>query len=79
MACYFKNTKKDIILTKENEEDYRNNYICRFCEKTIESEKVRDPCHLTGKYRGPAHSRGNINVAQDESNFLPFVFHNFSN
>ena len=25
--------------------------ICRFCEKNIESDKVRDHCHLTGKYR----------------------------
>ena len=33
MAFYFKNTKKDIILTEENEEDYRINNICRFCEK----------------------------------------------
>ena len=33
MAFYFKNTKKDIIMTEEDEEDYRNNNICRFCEK----------------------------------------------
>ena len=30
---YFKNTKKDINLTEEDEEDYRNNNICQFCEK----------------------------------------------
>ena len=57
MAFYFKNTKKDIIMTDEDEEDYRKNNICRFCKKNIESNKVRDPCHLTGKYRGPAHSK----------------------
>ena len=33
MAYYFKNTKKDIIIKEEDEEDYRNNSICRFCEK----------------------------------------------
>ena len=54
MVLYFKNTKKDMVLTEENEEDYRNNNICRFCEKNIESDKVRDHCHLTGRYRGPA-------------------------
>ena len=32
MTFYFKNTNKDIIMTKENE-DYKNNNICRFCEK----------------------------------------------
>ena len=33
MAFYFKNTKKDIIMTEKNEEDYRNDNICQFCEK----------------------------------------------
>ena len=79
MAFYFKNTKKDIIMTEENEEDYRINNICIFCEKEILSDKVRDHCHLTGNYRGPAHSKCNINVTQKQSNFIPFIFHNFSN
>ena len=79
MAFHFKNTKKDIILTGEDEEDFKNNINCRFCEKIIESDKVRDHCHLTGKYRGPAHSKCNIYVNQDQSNFIPFIFHNFSN
>ena len=79
MAFYFKNTEKDIIMTEEDEEDYRNDNICRFCEKEILSDKVRDHCHLTGKYRGPAHSKCNINVTQKQSNFIPFIFHNFSN
>ena len=79
MAFYFKNTKKDIDMTDEDEEDYRNDNVCRFCEKEILSDKVRDHCHLTGKYRGPAHNTCNINVSQQQSNFLPFIFHNFSN
>ena len=79
MAFYFKNTNKDIIMTEEDEEDYKNDNICRFCEKEIVSDKVRDHCHLTGNYRGPAHSICNINVTQDQSNFIPFIFHNFSN
>ena len=79
MAFYFKNTKKDIIMTQEDEEKYKNNNICRFCEKNVETDKVRDHCHLTGKYRGPAHNTCNINVTQKQSNFIPFVFHNFSN
>ena len=43
------------------------------------SDKVRDHFHLTGKYRGPAHSKCNIIVTQDKSSIIPFVFHNFSN
>ena len=49
MASYFKNTNKGIIITEENEEDYRNDNICRFCEKEIIDNKVRDHCHLTGE------------------------------
>ena len=79
MAFYFKNTNKNIIMTDEDEEDCKNNKICRFCEKEIITDKVRDHCHLAGQYRGPAHSKCNINVTQKQSNFIPFIFHNFSN
>ena len=79
MAFSLKNTNKDIIMIEEDEEDFKNNNICRFCEKNINSDKVRDHCHLTGKYRGPAHSKCNINVTQDQSNFIPLIFHKFSN
>ena len=79
MAFYFKHTKKHIIITQEDKEDFDNNNTCRFCEKEIRSDKVRDHCHLTGKYRGPAHSICNIIVTQDKSNNIPFIFHNFSN
>ena len=48
-------------------------------EKNIESNKVRDHCHLRGNYRGPAHSKCNINVTQDQSNFIPYIIHNFNN
>ena len=79
MVFLFKNTNKDIIMTKEDEYDYRSNNICRFCESEILSDIVRNHCHLTGKYRGPTRSKCNINVTQKQSNFTPFMFHNFSN
>ena len=79
MAFYFINTKEDIIMTKENEENFRNFNICRFCEKEILSDKVRDHCHLTGKYRGPAHDTCKKHVKQKDSIFIPFAFQNFSN
>ena len=40
MAVYFKNTNKDTIMTDEDEEDYRNNIICRFCEKILNLIKL---------------------------------------
>ena len=78
IAFSFKKTKKDVVMKEENEEDFQKNNICRFCEKNFNSDKNRDHCHLTGKYRGPAHSECNNNLTQKQSNFIPFVFHNFS-
>ena len=48
-----------------------------FVEEII-SDKFRDHCHLTGKYRGPARSFCNIIITQKQSNFILFIFHNFS-
>ena len=78
MAFYFKNTNKEFIMTEEKEEEHVNTNICRFCETEIISDKVRDHCRLTGKYRGPARNTCNINVKQKQTLFSPFVFHNFS-
>ena len=66
-------------MIEKDEEDYRYNNICQFCEKNIECDKVRDHCHSTGKNRRPAHSICHINVTEDQNNNIPFMFHNFSN
>ena len=50
-----------------------------FVKKNIESDKITDHCHLTSKFRGPAHNTCNINVTEKQSNFIAFIFHNFSN
>ena len=78
MSFYIEKPCKNIIMSQEDEEGYRKNNFCRLCAKEITVDKVRDPCHLTGKYRGPAHQSCNIKFTQKQSNFLPFVFHNFS-
>ena len=75
---FFDNTYKVIPMTKEDKEDIEDNNLCHFFEKNIESDKVRDHCHLTGKYRGPANSNCNINVKQNQSNFIKVILHNFS-
>ena len=69
MAFYFENTKKNIVMTGEDEEIFENDIICRHCEKEIIDNKVRDHCHLTGTYTGPAHSKCNIIVSQKKNNF----------
>ena len=79
MTFWFKSTRKDIIMTDEDKQDFENNNICRFCEKYIELDKIRDHCHLTGKHRGPAHSDCKLKVKQTDSNFIKIGLHNFSN
>ena len=65
-------------MTEEDEEDFEI-FFRIFCEKELLSDKVRDHCHLTGKYRGLAHSKSNNHVTQEESNIILFIFHSFSN
>ena len=77
MAFYFKNTNKAIITTQKDEEEYRKNNVCRFCEKNFDSDKVTGHCHLIGKFEGPAHNKGNINVTEKENYFHTFCVSQF--
>ena len=79
MKFYFENTKKDNVMTREDEDDFKYSNICWFCELPQDGGGVRDHCHLTGKCRGAAREKCNINVKQIQSNFIPIMFHNFSN
>ena len=65
-------------MNEEYDEHYKKTDIWRFYEKYIKPDKLRVHCHLPGKYRGPALQSCNINVTQKQSNFIPFVTHNFS-
>ena len=46
------------------EEEFQLSKACWICEKLIDDgyEKVRDHCHVTGKFRGAAHLSCNINL-----------------
>ena len=37
-------------------------------------DKVRDHYHVTGKFRGPAHNKSDINLRLPRK--LPIIFHN---
>ena len=51
-------------MSAEYEERFQLSNICCICDKLfdVEENKVRDNCHITGKYRGSAHSSCNINL-----------------
>ena len=59
-----KHFNKDMIMTKEDRKDFRKAERCHICDKkyTEKDIKVRDHCHITGKYRGSAHQDCNINL-----------------
>ena len=63
-------------ITQEQEREFKRSTKCYICEKkfTKKSIKVRDHCHITGKYRGPAHKNCNLQLVI--SNKVPVVFHN---
>ena len=73
MKKYF---NKELAITKEDDENFGNPTQCWVCVNTfVESDvKVRDHCHVTGKYRCAAHKHCNINVSLNYE--IPIVFHN---
>ena len=78
--CYCKNImkihfNKNVIMSLEEGKQFEKAEICWICNKLIENDnKVRDHCHITGKYRGAAHWNCNINMKISKK--IPVIFHN---
>ena len=51
-----KHFNKNLIMSEE-EEQFQSSNTCWICEKLIDDddEKVRDHCHVTGRFRGAVH------------------------
>ena len=64
-----------MIKNEEEEHLFQQSNSCWICEKLIENdeEKVRDHCHVTGKFRGAAHWSCNINLQLTKN--VPVIFH----
>ena len=69
-----KHFNKNLIMSSEEEEEFEKSEICWVCGKLIEDNRVRDHCHITGKYRGAAH--WSCNIILKTSKKLPVIFHN---
>ena len=66
---------KNLIMNEEEEEQFQWSNTCWICEKLIEDddERVRDHCHITGKFRAAAYWSCNINLQLTKK--VPVIFH----
>ena len=70
---------KPLKMTKENEDKFQKAEECYICNKkyTNKDTRVRDHCHITGKYRGSAHQECNLQLrVNPEKIKIPVIFHN---
>ena len=74
-----KHFNKELVMTNEDNKDIKNSTKCWICDNdhVDNGVKVRYHCHITGKYRGYAHSDCNINLKLNHK--IPVVFHNLKN
>ena len=71
--------KKELVMAKEDNENLKNSTKFWICDNDYIGNglKVRDHCHITGKYRNSAHRDCNINLKLNCK--MPFVFHKLKN
>ena len=64
---------KRLIIKSEDEKIYHNSHICWKHKQELNTDKVRDHCHVTGKFRGAAHNKCNLELRIPRK--LPIIFH----
>ena len=71
-----KHFNKKLVISCEEEEEFEKSNICWICCKLIKigDNKVRDHCHIAGKYRGSCHRKCNTNLKASKK--LVVIFHN---
>ena len=67
-------------LSEEQKLQSKNATRCSICNKQFQEndERVRDHCHFTGKYRGCAHNKCNLDYSWRYFK-IPIFFHNLKN
>ena len=73
--------RREMVYTNEDRIKHENSSMCSICSESLTDEngkvdKVRDHCHLTGRYRGAAHN--SCNLQHRLPKFTPVLFHNLS-
>ena len=70
---------KPLKMTKDDEKEFQKSKGCYICNKkyTEKDIRVRDHCHITGKYRGSAHQECNLKLRLNPEELkIPVIFHN---
>ena len=67
---------KGMIMTLHDKLVYDNSNLCHICNEELGEDRVRNNCHLSGKFRGAAHEV--CNLKYKVPNFFRIVFHNLS-
>ena len=71
-SIYFE-TNLPLEITPEEHQSFQQSKVCWLCERELHGEgesashdEVRDHDHLTGKYRGAAHNKCNLNCKKSQ-------------
>ena len=72
----YNNLNENLVMSEKEEHLFLQSNSCWICKKLIDNdeEKVRDHCHVTGKFRGAAHWNCSINFQLTKK--VPAMFHN---
>ena len=74
-----KHFNKLLVMTEVDEQHFKTMDACHICgEKYTDKDvRVRDHCHITGKFRGSAHQECNLKLRIKPENLkIPVIFHN---
>ena len=71
-----KHFNKNLVMSEKDKQIFQLSNKCWICDKLFDvgDNKVRDHCHITGKYRVSAHWNCNINLRLTKK--VPVIFHN---
>ena len=70
---------KPLKMTSDDVVAFEKAQACHICNKqyTEKDTRVRDHCHITGKYRGSAHQECNLQLRINPDEIkIPVIFHN---
>ena len=74
-----KEFNKPLMMNDNDEISFKLEQKCHICEESYKDKdvRVRDHCHITGKYRGSAHQECNLKLRLNPEEIkIPVIFHN---